>query len=104
MSDENLSVFSEIDENDIVVRVIVVEQEYIDTGVLGDPANWIEGHSGIGDTYDKVNKVFIAEQPFPDWILDAEFQWQPPIVKPDDGEEYYWNVEKENWIKCPEPD
>ena len=106
-SDENLPEFTEIDEDGIALRTIVAEQEYIDTGVLGDPANWIEGHTRVGNTYDKVRKKFIGPRPFPGWTLDADKEWQPPIAKPDDGEEYYWNWVKTKWTNvstAPEDD
>ena len=34
-----MSYFAQIDSNNIVTRVLVVEQEFIDTGRLGDPSN-----------------------------------------------------------------
>lgn len=33
--------FAEIKDG-IVVRVLVVNKDYLDTGVLGDPANWVQ--------------------------------------------------------------
>ena len=34
--------FAEIDKSNIVTRVLVVKEEYINTGELGDPSNWIQ--------------------------------------------------------------
>ena len=34
--------FAQIDENNIVLQVLVVDQEFIDTGILGDPSTWIQ--------------------------------------------------------------
>jgi len=34
--------FAEIDENNIVVRVLVVTEEFINTGNLGNPSKWIQ--------------------------------------------------------------
>jgi hypothetical protein len=34
--------FAHIDENSVVTTVIVADQEFINTGAEGDPANWIE--------------------------------------------------------------
>ena len=96
-----MSRFSKIDENNIVTNSIIAEQEFIDLGVVGDASNWVEG-GNKGQTYDKVNKVFIDPQRFPDWTLDAEFNWQPPIEYPDDGEYYIWNGDTSNWKKLPE--
>jgi hypothetical protein len=35
-------------------------------------------YAGIGYTYDAVNDVFICPQPYGSWILDDNFDWQPP--------------------------
>ena len=37
-----MSYFAQLDENDIVVNVIVVEKEDIESGRFGDPKFWIE--------------------------------------------------------------
>jgi hypothetical protein len=37
-----MSYFAQINSENIVVRVIVAEQDFIDSGAVGDPANWIE--------------------------------------------------------------
>jgi hypothetical protein len=42
-------------------------------------------YAGIGFTYDAVNDVFIAPQPYPSWSLDNNFDWQPPTPKPEEG-------------------
>ena len=34
--------FAQINENNEVVQVLVVTQEYIDMGRLGDPSKWIQ--------------------------------------------------------------
>jgi hypothetical protein len=103
--------FAEIDDNNIVLRVIVAEQDFIDTGLVGDPSNWIQtsyntkfgihwdpktgdpsedqskalrkNFAGIGYTYDPVRDAFIPPKPFESWILD-EFscQWKSSIEKP----------------------
>ena len=37
-----MSHFAQINSENIVVRVIVAEQEFIDSGAVGDPATWVE--------------------------------------------------------------
>jgi hypothetical protein len=39
-------------------------------------------YAGIGYTYDAVNDVFIAPQPYGSWTLDENFDWQPPTPMP----------------------
>ena len=64
--------FAEIDENGTVLRVLVVDQDYINTGKLGDPKNWVEttidgskgkNYAGKGYEYDKTKDAFIPPMP-----------------------------------------
>jgi len=96
-----MSQFSKINENNIVTGVIVADQEFIDSGAVGDSADWVEGGCN-GQTYDRVNEVFIDPRPFSDWTLDAEFNWQPPIVYPTDDKYYTWDGNTSNWSERPE--
>jgi hypothetical protein len=54
-------------------------------------------YAGIGYSYDPINDVFIAPQPYPSWSLDNNFDWQPPVAMPNDGERYAWNEESLTW-------
>ena len=58
-------------------------------------------YAGIGFTYDAVNDVFIAPQPYPSWSLDNNFNWQPPTPRPE-GINWYWNEVKQVWIDATE--
>jgi len=99
-----MSHFAKIDENNIVQEVIVAEQEFIDSGVLGDATRWIQtsyntrggihyGPDGLpdggialrknyatkGDIYDPVRDAFYKPQPDPTWILnETTCLWQSP--------------------------
>ena len=42
MDELNLTYFAEIDQTDTVIRVIVADQGFIDSGLVGNPSNWIE--------------------------------------------------------------
>jgi hypothetical protein len=55
-------------------------------------------YAGIGYSYDPVNDVFIAPQPFPSWSLDENFDWQPPTPQPAE-KGWYWNEETLSWIE-----
>jgi len=46
-------------------------------------------YSETGMVFDSVNNVFIKKQPFTSWSLDNNFDWQPPILRP---ESQYLNV------------
>jgi len=101
--------FAQIDENNIVIQVLVVEQEVIDTGDLGDSSKWIQTSynnnirgrfAGIGYTYDAAKDIFIEPQPYPSWTLDGNNSWIPPVAQPaPDGDTIYinWDEDTQTW-------
>ena len=103
--------FVKLDSTNTVTEVIVAEQDFINSGKVGDSFLWVQTsyngnfrkqYAGIGYTYDKTNDVFIARQPYPSWTLDASFDWQPPTAMPDDGKRapfrnYTWNEDTQAW-------
>jgi hypothetical protein len=57
-----------------------------------------KNHAGIGYTYDEDRDAFIPKKPFNSWILnETTCQWEAPVVKPDDGQNYIWNETIQNW-------
>jgi hypothetical protein len=47
-----MSHFAKLDENNIVVQVLVIEQDVIDTGLFGDPATWVQtSYNTRGNVY-----------------------------------------------------
>ena len=106
-----MSHFAEIDGNGLVKRVIVAEQDFIDSGAVGDAANWIQTSynnnirkqfAGIGYTYDAAKDKFISPQPYASWSLDGNDDWQPPVAKPEDDKSYYWDEDNTNWVEITE--
>lgn len=111
-------------ENGIVVESIVAEQEFIDSGAVGDPSSWIQtsrntrngihygqdgnpdggvalrgNFAGIGYIYDSELDIFYEPQPYPSWTLDKEkAQWIPPTAYPNDGRMHFWDEELKQWI------
>jgi hypothetical protein len=55
-------------------------------------------YAGIGYTYDPDADEFVAPQPFPSWTLDENNDWQPPILHPNDGQQYRWSEENLEWV------
>jgi hypothetical protein len=52
----------------------------------------------MGYTYDAINDVFYAPQPFTSWILNnTTWLWEAPVAMPDDGKIYTWDEETTNW-------
>lgn len=100
-----MSHFAKIDNN-IVTEVIVAEQDFINSGAVGDSFLWVQTSynnnfrkqfCGVGYTYDKVNDVFVEPKPFESWILNASHDWEAPIAYPDDGKEYTWDEATTSW-------
>ncbi len=104
-----MSHFAEINNDGIVQRVIVAEQDFINSGAVGDSFRWIQtsynnnfrkNFAGKGSTYDKTKDAFIDPQPYPSWLLNADTcQWEAPIAypDPDDGKVYFWDEENTEW-------
>ena len=104
-----MSHFAKLDSNNIVENVIVAEQDFINSGVVGDAFLWVQTsyngnfrgkYAAIGDTWDKVNERFVAPQPFASWTLDTNFNWQAPTPYPEgDGTVYEWNEDTTSWVE-----
>ena len=119
-----MSHFAEINNDNIVQRVIVADQDFIDSGAVGDANNWIQtsyntrggvhyapnsnepdggvalrkNYAGKGYTYDESRDAFIGPKSYASWVLDEDTcQWVAPVDFPDDGELYIWNEETVTW-------
>ena len=102
-----MSHFAEIRDG-IVQRVIVAEQDFINSGAVGDSFLWVQTsynnnfrkqYAGIGYRYDKAADVFVAPQPYPSWTLDDNHDWVPPTAMPSDGKEYTWDEANTKWVE-----
>jgi len=119
-----MSYFARI-ENNLVTQVISAEQDFIDSGFVGDPANWVQtsyntrggvhygqdgnpdggvalrgNYAGVGYTYDPTNDVFYAPQPYPSWTIAAPtWTWTAPVPRPTDGKLYTWNESTQSWTE-----
>jgi hypothetical protein len=111
----------------IVQDVIVIDQEVINTGAFGNPFSYVQtsyntrggiyyipntdtpdpdqskalraNYAGIGYTYDSINDVFYAPQPYPSWVISAPtWIWQPPVPYPTDGGNYTWDEATLSWV------
>ena len=57
-----------------------------------------KNYAGIGYKYDQTRDVFIPKKPFNSWVLnETTCLWDPPVVKPDDGQRYSWNEANQTW-------
>tara|TARA_R110000751_G_scaffold277549_1_gene378814 strand:+ start:107 stop:481 length:375 start_codon:yes stop_codon:yes gene_type:complete len=114
--------FAELDENNTVLRVIVVSNE--DTAdedgneveaigitfcqnLLG--GTWVQTsyndnmrrqYASIGYTYDPDADIFITPPPYPSWIkvIGEHTDWEPPTPRPD-GDDWYWEEVIADWVE-----
>jgi hypothetical protein len=108
-----LSHWAEIDENSIVQRVLVGDNNesngdegyqwlldnlggtWIKTSYNG---NIRKNYAGIGYSYDATRDAFIAPKPFNSWVLNEDTcQWEAPVAYPTDGVMYQWDEETTDW-------
>lgn len=115
--------FAELDENNIVLRVIVVansdtandegaEVESIGVtfckNLLG--GRWVQTSynntfrknlAGINYTYDSNRDAFIPPKPYASWLLNEEScQWTSPMAYPIDGKIYQWDEPTTSWVEA----
>jgi hypothetical protein len=116
--------FAEIDENNIVTRVLVVGDDQEDRGQefladdLGLGGAWKKtsyntqggvhtlggtpfrkNYAGIGYSFDAERDAFIPPKPFASWILNEETcNWNAPVEMPvEEGKFFTWNEETTSW-------
>ena len=103
-----MSHWAELDENNIVIRVLVGDNNEADEGYqwlidnLG--GTWVQTsynsrirgtYAGISYSYNADEDIFIAPQPYPSWHRVGSF-WEAPTPRPSDGR-YSWNEETLTW-------
>ena len=119
-----MSHWAEINENNIVTRVLVGNNDDIN----GDEGyKWLidnlggvwkktsyntkagqhkeggtpfrKNYAGVGFTYDESRDAFIPPKPFESWILDEETcQWNSPVRLPDEENLYFWDEAELKWV------
>lgn len=107
--------WAEIDENNIVLRVTVGDNndpngdegyQWLIENLGGTwvktsyNANFGKKFAGIGDTYVPSTGNFKPPQTFPSWKWSAtKWEWTPPTPYPNDGEIYAWDEATTDWVK-----
>jgi hypothetical protein len=111
-----------------VTQIIVAEPDFFNTFIDSSPGEWIQtsyntrggvhydretgepstdqskalrkNYAGIGYNYNRERDAFIPPQPYMSWILNEDTcLWDPPIPYSDDGKNYQWNEDEQNWIE-----
>ncbi len=118
--------WAEIDENNIVVRVLVVsdEQDHRAQDFLSNDLNlggtwkktsyntlagvhqlggtpFRKNYAGIGYSYDSTRDAFIPPKTFNSWLLNEDTcLWEAPIEMPvEEGKIFTWNEETTSWVE-----
>lgn len=112
-----MSHFAELDENNVVLRVLVgdnnMPNEGYDWFVENLGGRWVQtsyngnirkNFAGIGYTYDEELDAFVPPKPFESWTLnEITCRWQAPVPYPQDGRTYEWNEEDLAWVEVTLP-
>ena len=117
--------FAEIDSNNVVLRVIVVDNsdtamaDGTETESIGIAhcqklfgGTWVQtsynatqrkNFASKGYTYDSGRNAFIPPKPYSSWVLDeSTCRWVAPVNAPSDASKenpYTWNEETTSWVK-----
>lgn len=109
--------FAELDENNIVTRVLVTDNDFPNEGydwlVETFGGRWVQtsynatirkNFAGIGFSYDEDRDAFIPPKPFESWLLNEETcNWEAPTPYPTDGKLYNWDEASQEWIEYVNP-
>jgi len=122
--------FAEIDENNIVTRVLVVGDDQEDRGQefladdLGLGGIWKKtsyntqggvhtlggtpfrkNYAGIGYTFDATLDAFIPPKPYASWLLNEETcNWNAPVEMPvEEGKFFVWDEDTTSWVEFVPP-
>jgi len=119
--EQAVSHWAEIDENNIVLRVLVVDENLHNEGLdwlnerLG--GTWVQtsyntqggvhleggeplrkNYASVGFTYDEERDAFIPPQPFDSWTLNEETcLWEAPTPRTQD--DTIWDEETLSWVE-----
>ncbi len=118
--------FAQLDDNNVVVRVIVVdnkdttdatgiEKEYIGKAhcekIFG--GKWVKTsyngnirkrYAGAGMVYNEDLDAFVAKQPYTSWTLNSQTaEWEAPTPMPEEGT-WEWNEATTSWVEVQQPE
>ena len=110
--------FAELDNNNVVLRVVVVGNDCVPSDEHVDGETWCinffkggtwkqtsynhnfrKQYAGMGYTYDAAKNKFISPQPHDSWALDANDDWQAPVTYPTDitDKSISWDEAGQKW-------
>jgi len=111
--------WAELDENNIVLRVVVTDNNdpagdegyswlvnnlggrWVQTSYNG---NFRKNFAGAGAIYDEELDAFLPIKRFDSWVLNREtIEWEPPIPCIEDDNFYVWSEDTKSWQQIPDP-
>ena len=117
--------FAELDNNNVVLRVVVVGNDCVPSDEHIDGETWCinffkggtwkqtsynhnfrKQYAGMGYTYDAAKNKFISPQPHDSWALDANDDWQAPVTYPTDitDKSISWDEAGQKWTATDKSD
>ena len=118
--------FAELDENNIVLRIVRVENAILDNNGVEDESKGVEflnnllgestwkqtswmhnfrkNYARIGDSYDPSKDAFIPKKEYDSWVLnETTCRYEAPVAHPTNGKVCEWDEENQQWINCVDP-
>ena len=110
--------FAELDNNNVVLRVVVVGNDCVPSDEHIDGETWCvnffktpnwkqtsynhnfrKQYAGMGFTYDAAKNKFISPKPHASWALDSNDDWQAPVTYPTDttDKSISWDEAGQKW-------
>ena len=110
--------FAELDNNNVVLRVVVVGNDCVPSDEHIDGETWCvnffktpnwkqtsynnnfrKQYCGMGFTYDAAKNKFISPKPHASWALDSNDDWQAPVTYPTDttDKSISWDEAGQKW-------
>ena len=108
--------FAELDDNNVVLRVCVVDNKHVPSDKHVDGETWCTNfwggkwkqtsynnnfrqvYAGSGYTYDSSIDKFIPQKPHDNWVWDeTNWAWKPPVDVPSEQGPWRWNQEENTW-------
>ena len=110
--------FAELDNNNVVLRVVVVGNDCVPSDEHIDGETWCvnffktpnwkqtsynnnfrKQYCGTGYTFDSAKNKFITPKPHASWALDSNDDWQAPVTYPTDttDKSISWDEAGQKW-------
>ena len=114
--------FAEIDQDSVVLRVIVCDEDATGQAFLQQlGGTWVQtsyntkkgvhtlggtplrkNFAGIGYTYDVGRDAFIPPKPYDSWVLnESTCVWDPPTACPGSQFDWQWDENTTSWVAYP---